>query len=126
MKYGTLDIYPQSGTLIYKESKTVVVQEYPRLNKADSYLMHLNPPQVMCTLLLRNKAQHIALKQLDRAHTEANLYIDRWGKEAHYYKQAVLELGEDRPGVGEMFLVSATFTALDPHVYETATHKVVY
>lgn len=120
-----MPIYPQSGTIIYKDAKTVRVIVYPRLNQADSHLMQLEPSKIMCTLIIPSEADYIALKQLDRANSEGVLYVDKYGSEKHYYKRVTLELGEARPE-GWLMLASAVFTALDPHLYSAATNEVVY
>lgn len=127
MRYGGLTLYPQAGTLMFKDSKVVTLLEYPRLDQVDSRLMQLAPGRVMCTLIVDAEG-YLALKLMDRTHTENDLYVDKYGLEAHYYRRVTLELGEEKPqeGVPRIMLVSATFTCLDPHLYDAVTGEVVY
>jgi hypothetical protein len=128
VRYGDLTLYPQAGSVVIKETKVVSVITYPRRNESDSSLINLEPSKVVCTLIVQDMADYFALKQWDRTHAEMDLYVDKYAPEAHYYKRVVLELGEERPqeGVPKTLLVSATFTALDPYLYDAVSGEVVY
>lgn len=113
-------------SLAYKDVKSSHVIVYPRLNQADSQLMQIEPSIIMCNLIIKEWEDYISLKLMDRFHSEANLYVDIQGLNAHYYKRVILELGESqlkKPGV---WIIPARFTALDPYLYDAATGEVVY
>jgi len=125
MKYGDVNLNPRMGTLIIKDSKQSKVIVYPRLNQADKQFMNLLPTTVMCTLIIRAWADYLALKQMDRADSENELYLDMQGLNSHLYKRVTLELG-DVEKKRNVWLVPATFTALDPYLYDAVTGEVVY
>lgn len=91
--------------------------------------MRLLPTKLMCVLKITTQEHLIALKQMDRTNAEHDLHIDKYGIEAHYYKRVILDLGEEQQvpdAPGGLILVPATFTALDPYLYDTSTNEVVY
>ena len=126
MKYGEVTLNPQPRSKVYKDVKSFDLQVYPRLNQADSHLMNLEPSIVMCNLVIRNWTHYIALKLLDRAHEELDLFVDMSEKDSHKYKRVVLELGEIKEIKPLVWIVPARFTCLDPYLYNATTGEVVY
>lgn len=125
MKYESITLNPRMGVLTYKDSKEIKINVYPRLNRAEVRMMNLLPSAINCILVIRQWSEYIALKQIDRANSEHLLYVDLTGVDSHYYKNVILELGEAQKK-GSIWLVPATFTSLEPYLYDAATHEVVY
>jgi hypothetical protein len=127
MRYGDLTIYPQAGTEMRKDPKNTRVIEYPRRNQADSHLLSLRPSVVMVTLIIPDMQHYLTLRQLDRSHARLNLYVSEFGFEDCYYKDVTLDIGERRPQDGQppIQLALATFTCLDPRLYDATTNEVI-
>ena len=126
MKYDVLTLAPQNDTLIYQDVKQYHIYDYPRRNTTDSVLLKYQPTVITCTLIVYGQEEYMALKQYDRAHSEKNLYIDKFGFESSYYKRVILELGEEKQVDADTWIIPAVFTALDPYLYDTATNEVIY
>lgn len=125
MRFGNVDLNPRMNTLIMKDVKLTELIVYPRLNRADSYLMQTEPSVIQCSLSIKTWATYLALKLMDRANAEYNLYLDLVSLNSHYYKRVVLELGEIQKK-GGVWIVPARFTCLDSSVYDSTTNQVVY
>ena len=126
MKYDVLTLAPQNDTLTYQDVKQYHVYDYPRRNTTDSVLLKYQPSIISCTLIVYGQEEYMALKQYDRAHSEKNLYIDKFGFESSYYKRVILELGQEKQIDADTWIIPAVFTALDPYLYDTATNEVIY
>ena len=126
MKYDVLTLAPQNDTLIYQDVKQYHIYDYPRRNTTDSVLLKYQPTVITCTLIVYGQEEYLALKLYDRAHSEKNLYIDKFGFESSYYKRVILELGEEKQVDADTWIIPAVFTALDPYLYDTATNEVIY
>ena len=125
MKFGNVDLNPRMNTLTIKDVKLTEVVIYPRLNRADSYLLQSEPSIVQCSLSIKDWAIYLALKLIERANAEYSLYLDLVSLNSHYYKKTVLELGEAQKK-GGVWIVPARFTCLDSSVYDATTNQVVY
>ena len=126
MKYDVLTLAPQNDTLIYQDVKQYHIYDYPRRNTTDSVLLKYQPTVITCTLIVYGQEEYLALKLYDRAHSEKNLYIDKFGFESSYYKRVILELGQEKQIDADTWIIPAVFTALDPYLYDTATNEVIY
>ncbi len=127
MRYGDITLYPMVSTIIHKDPKNYRVIEYPRRNEAESHLLSNRPSQILATLIIPDMQHYLALRQMHRAHTEVELYISKFGYLDYYYKRVILEIGEQRPqeGTPRVMLALATFTCLDPRLYDAVTHEVI-
>jgi len=126
MKYDVLTLAPQNDTLTYQDVKQYHVYDYPRRNTTDSVLLKYQPTVITCTLIVYGQEEYLALKLYDRAHSEKNLYIDKFGFESSYYKRVILELGEEKQVDADTWIIPVVFTALDPYLYDAATNEVIY
>jgi len=126
MKYDVLTLAPQDNTLIYQDIKQYHVYDYPRRNTTDSVLLKYQPTVITCTLIVYGQEEYLALKLYDRAHSEKNLYIDKFGFESSYYKRVILELGQEKQVDSDTWIIPAVFTALDPFLYDAETGEVIY
>lgn len=126
MKYENLELNYRAGSLIIKDSKEVRIINYPRIHKSDAQLMQYNPTTIICTLIIRNWNDYVSLKLLDRASEGKRLYLNMEGDESHYYENVLLELGDIQRRKPGLFFLSATFTALDPFLYDADSEEVVF
>jgi hypothetical protein len=125
VKYEDIILNVRPDSLVYKDVKVFASLVYPRLNQADTSLMHLEPSEISGTLIIERWEDYTALKLLDRSHTEHNLWVDLNGVNSHYYKRVTIEIGEAQKK-RDIWFAPVKFTAFDPYIYDALTNEVVY
>ena len=120
MRYGTLELFLEYGTLSITNRSSKITRHYPATNKSDSHDLGREATLIRCSVIIINHTERIMLEQTMNTHIERNLAIDNF-----FYKRVVPDREHNFSPIANLqngsWLVALSFIALDPIPYDIAT-----
>lgn len=124
MKYGTVNLNVQYGSLSITKEKQQEIRHYPGTDKNDIVNNGRGATTITCTLIANDDTERILIEQILHDDVAAELEISTFK-----YKQVVTGASSPaRPvnySMGKWF-IDATFIALDPIPYDVTTGGALY
>jgi hypothetical protein len=124
VKYGTVSLNVQYGSINITKEKRQEIRHYPGTDKNDVINNGRGATTITCTLIAHDDTERVLLEQILHDDAQAELEIGTFK-----YKQVVTGGSSPaRPATYDMnkWIIDATFIALDPIPYDITTGGALY
>jgi len=124
MRYGTIKLKVQTGSLSITKTKNQLVRHYPGTDINDVVSLGKPPSVITCTLIAESDTERILLEQILHGDSQTTLVLHNF-----YYKDVVTgEVSKPVPATDKynVWYIDAEFTALDPIPYDVETDGALY